>query len=123
MSNPAPESWPAALDALVAAPHHHELLLEDNRARVLITRIAAGDTVPLHTHRWPSVAHVISWSHFIRRGPDGSILFDSRNSPPPAKVPFAQWLEPLPLHTVENVGGSEIYVYVVEFKEGERPGG
>src|SRR5208282_3927197 len=63
--------WPDSLDALVAAPAHHQLLLEDQRARVLQTRIPAGDVVPLHTHRWGGVAYVQSCSHFIRRGEKG----------------------------------------------------
>lgn len=32
--------WPADLDALVAAPNHHRVLLENARVRVLDTRIA-----------------------------------------------------------------------------------
>jgi hypothetical protein len=42
-------SWSGSLDALVAAPKHHQLLLEDHRVRVLRTTIPAGDIVPLHT--------------------------------------------------------------------------
>ena len=38
--------WP---DALVAASKHHRLVLENDRVRVLDTRIAPGDTGPLHT--------------------------------------------------------------------------
>ena len=49
------EAWLPELDALVAAPKHHRLLFENDRVRVLDTRIAPGDTVPLHTHRWPAV--------------------------------------------------------------------
>ncbi len=44
--------WPDSLDALVAAPKHHALLLEDDRVRVLQTTIPAGDVAPLHTHCW-----------------------------------------------------------------------
>jgi hypothetical protein len=49
------QEWPDSLDAMVAAPEHHEILLENERVRVLDSRIKAGDTVPVHTHRWPSV--------------------------------------------------------------------
>jgi quercetin dioxygenase-like cupin family protein len=50
--------WPDSLDALLAAPRHHTLLLENDRVRVLETRIPAGQLVPVHTHPWPSVLYV-----------------------------------------------------------------
>jgi hypothetical protein len=34
--------WPETLDALQAAPGHHQVLFEDDRVRVLDTRISAG---------------------------------------------------------------------------------
>jgi hypothetical protein len=108
--NPKPWPWPDSLDALAAAPAHHELLLEDQRVRVLQTRIPAGDVVPLHTHRWGGVAYVQSSSHFIRRGDKGEILFDSRKTGDPPKFPSAQWMQPLPPHTVENLGPLEIRI-------------
>ncbi len=45
--------WPPELDALIAAPKHHTLVLENDRMRLLDTVIPVGDTVPVHTHRWP----------------------------------------------------------------------
>ncbi len=108
--------WPDSLDALVAAPAHHQLLLEDDLLRVLHTRIAAGDVVPLHTHRWGGVAYVLSWSHFIRRGARGEVLFDSRQAAEPLSIPSAQRMEPLTPHTVENLGPLEISIVIVELK-------
>jgi hypothetical protein len=108
--------WPDSLDALAAAPKHHALLLEDDRVRVLQTTIPAGDLVPLHTHRWGGFAYVQSWSHFIRRDERGSVLFDSREAGEPPAVPCAQWMPPLPPHTVENLGPREISILVVELK-------
>ncbi len=106
-----------SLDALVAAPAHHQLLLEDERVRVLHTRIAPGDVVPLHTHRWGGVAYLLSFSHFIRRGERGEILFDSRQAGDPPQIPCAQWMQPLPPHTVENLGPSEISILIIELKD------
>ena len=108
--------WPDSLDALAAAPAHHQLLLEDQRIRVLHTCIAAGDTVPLHTHRWSGVAYLMSFGHFIRRDEKGEILFDSRSGDPP-KVPCAQWMQPLPPHTVENLGPLPISILIIELKD------
>jgi hypothetical protein len=122
MSNPSPTNeqwpWPDSLDALVAAPDYHELVLEDEQVRVVITHIPPGALVPLHTHRWPSVANFLSWSHHIRRDQNGALLTDSRKTGPPPKVPFTQRLDPLPPHTVENIGNSEIRIYIVELKSG-----
>lgn len=115
------ESWPwsVSLDALVAAPKHHALLLEDHRVRVLQTTIPAGTLVPLHTHRWGGFAYVQSWSHFIRRDESGNVLFDSRQAGEPPTVPCAQWMPPLPPHTVENLGPREISILIVELKNSE----
>ncbi|MGA2423334.1 MAG: hypothetical protein ABSG07_04970 [Terriglobales bacterium] len=115
--NPKQWPWPDALDALLAAPAHHQLLLEDQRVRVLHTRIAAGDVVPLHTHRWGGVAYVQSFSHFIRRGELGEILFDSRQAGDAPRIPCAQWMQPLPPHTVENLGPLEISIIIIELKD------
>ena len=101
---------------MVAAPAHHEILLEDERVRVLLTRIAAGDVVPLHTHRWGGVAYLQSWSHFVRRDEHGNILFDSRKAGEPPTIPSVQWMQPLPPHTVENLGPQEISILIIELK-------
>jgi len=109
--------WPDSLDAIVAAPAHHTVLLENERVRVLRTNIPPGDVVPLHTHRWGGVAYLESFSHFIRRDENGEILFDSRNSPEPSVIPCAQWMPPLPPHTVENLGPKPITILIIELKD------
>lgn len=109
--------WPDSLDALTAAPNHHFLLFENERVRVLQVRIGPGETVPVHTHRWPSVMQLESWSDFIRRDGEGKLLFDSRTAPPPPKIPCVVWTEPLPPHSVENIGGVEVRILSIELKE------
>jgi hypothetical protein len=105
------------MDALVAAPACHRRLLENERVRVLHTLIPPGAVVPLHTHRYPGVAYLISWSEFIRRDHDGNVLVDSRLMGNRPSIPGVQWLDPLPPHTVENVGQSDISILIVELKE------
>lgn len=112
--------WPDSLDALVAAPTYHERLLENECVRVLHTLIPPGAMVPLHTHRCRGVAYLVSWSDFIRRDHQGNVLMDSRQAGNPPKIPAVQWLDPLPPHTVENVGQSEISILIVELKEAGR---
>jgi hypothetical protein len=108
--------WPDSLDALTAAPQHHALLFENEHVRVLETRIPPGNRTPVHTHRWPSVLYVFSWSDFIRRDADGELVVDSRaaggGAPPPA-----MWSPALPPHSLENVGSTEIRVVSVELKQ------
>jgi hypothetical protein len=108
--------WPDSLDALVAAPAYHTVLLENEWVRVLRTSIPAGEIVPLHTHRWGGVAYVERWSHFIRRDERGDVLLDSRTAGEPPKIPCTQWMSPLPPHTVENLGPHEISILIVELK-------
>ena len=74
-------AWPDELDALTAAPGNHQLLLENDRVRALLTTIPIGATTPVHAHRWPSVEYVVTAVDFVRRDRDGNVLLDSR---PPA---------------------------------------
>lgn len=107
--------WPPELDAVIAAPKHHIVLLENDQVRVLDTRIEPGEITPLHTHHWPSVYHIISFTDFVRRDGDGTVLVDTRLKPS-GPVPKATWSEPLPPHTLENVGDVAIHVVSVELK-------
>ncbi len=58
-----------------------------------------------------------SCGHFLRRGEKGEILFDSRQVGEPPKTPCAQWMPPLPPHTVENLGPVEISIIIIELKD------
>lgn len=110
--------WPAELDAVTAAPAHHRVLLENDRVRVLETRIEPGDTTPLHTHRWPAVVYALSVSEVVRRGAGGEVEYDSRSSDRRANAGEASWLGALGPHTLENVGDAVVRVISVELKGG-----
>ena len=113
--SPAP-SWPADLDALVAAPSHHRLVLENDRVRVLDTRIEPGERTPVHTHQWPAVHYVLSWSDFVRRDAEGVVLLATRASANLQSPPSVLWGEPLGPHSLENVGRAPLHVISVEVK-------
>ena len=108
-------AWPAALDALVAAAAHHRLLLENEHVRVIETVIPFGERTADHTHRWPSVQYICSWSDFIRRDGNGHVLLDTRTVRAP-EVGAVLWSEPYPVHSVENIGTGELRVIAVEIK-------
>lgn len=109
------ETWAAELDACVAAPEHHRLLLENDLVRVLETTIEPGQTTKVHTHRWPAVYYILSAGHFVRRDGAGAVTFDSRHSST-ALSGQAAWSPPLGPHTLENVGETTIRVISVEVK-------
>jgi len=66
-----------ALDAVAAAPDHHDVLLESQPVKVLGTRLCPART-PVHTHCWPAVLYVLGSSAFIRHDADGNTIVDSR---------------------------------------------
>jgi hypothetical protein len=108
--------WPDSLDALIAAPGNYTVLFENERVRVIHTRILPGQKVPVHTHRWPSVLFIFSWSDFIRRDPLGNVTLDTRQASEAPKLNTPIWLEPLPPHSLENIGPTEIDNVQVEIK-------
>jgi quercetin dioxygenase-like cupin family protein len=55
MTTEQPWSWPETMDALVAAPGSHRVLLENDRVRVLEVVIEPRTREPEHTHRAESV--------------------------------------------------------------------
>jgi len=108
--------WPDELDALTAALANHELLLENDRVRVLLTTIPIGAATPVHTHRWPSVEYLISATDFVRRDPDGNVLLDTRAADTKPNPSDVLWSDPFPPHSLENVGDTELRVIMVEIK-------
>jgi len=109
------QDWPVELDALCAAPEHHTLLLENDAVRVLDTCVPPGESVPLHTHCWPSTLYIVRWSDFVRRDAAGAVVVDSRGKARMAEG-SAVWSGPLGPHTLENVGDAELRVISVEMK-------
>jgi predicted metal-dependent enzyme (double-stranded beta helix superfamily) len=97
------------LDAMIAAPDHHDVLFENDRVRVLDTRLAPGQQTPIHAHEWPAALYVLSWSDFLRRDEHGAVLADSRQRPG-MEQGAALWIEPLPPHSVENIGLADLHI-------------
>jgi hypothetical protein len=110
-------SWPESLDALSAAPAHHRKLFENESVRVLEARIGAGETTAVHTHRWPSVQHVLATTDFVRRDADGAVLLDTRTDGGRPELGDTLWSGPFPPHSLENVGPDDLLVLMVEIKD------
>lgn len=109
--------WPDELDALVAAPENHRVLLENDRVRVIQTQVPAGATTRVHTHRWASVEYVLSTTDFIRRDGDGDVVLDTRTAHARPRPSDVLWSGPRPPHSIENVGDTELRVLMVELKD------
>jgi hypothetical protein len=109
------------LDGVVAAPEHHRVLFENDRVRVVETSIPVGDVTRLHTHMAPAVQYVVAGSHFVRRGPSGEVMLDTRDADPPFVWPRVMWSESNPAHTLENTGDQALVVISVELRGEPHP--
>ena len=70
--------WPKELDAVIAAPNNHKIILENEKVRVLEVTVLPGETEVIHHHKWPSVMHLTQAGHFINRDKKGNVILDSR---------------------------------------------
>ena len=114
--NSSPESWAPDSDALIAAPNHHKLLFENEFVRVLDTNIPPGEKTAAHTHQYPASLYILSWSDFIRYDADGHVIMDSRRISKAPAPQLALWTGSLPLHSLENIGQTDLHVISVEIK-------
>jgi quercetin dioxygenase-like cupin family protein len=78
MNQPWP--WPQEMDALLAAPASHRILLDNDQVRVLDVIIEPGAREPEHTHQAPSVM-IIDEPARIRYYTDGTLRFESGSRP------------------------------------------
>ena len=105
-----------ALGAMIKAPDHHAVLLDNGKVRVLDTRVEPGQRTPVHAHEWPAALYVLSWSDFVRHDPEGNVLLDSRTFASKPPVGSAFWGGPIGPHYVENVGAGVLHILAVEIK-------
>jgi hypothetical protein len=104
------------LDAVAVAAENHPLLMENDKVRVLDTKVEPGQRTPVHAHEWGAALYVLSWSDFLRYDTQGNELFDSRtmqHKPPPGS---AFWAEPIGPHYVQNIGDRVLHIVAVEIK-------
>ncbi|HNP68995.1 MAG TPA: nuclear transport factor 2 family protein [Aequorivita sp.] len=113
-----PTEWPLELDAVIAAPKNHKILLENDKVRVLEVTMAPGEKEALHHHRWPSVLYIQEADDFVDYDGDGNVIFDSRQIPEPLPMPYTMYKDPEAPHSVVNLSETKpIRLIRVEMKE------
>ncbi|MDX1418728.1 MAG: hypothetical protein R3181_02070 [Rubricoccaceae bacterium] len=115
-----PADWPPELDAVIAAPDNHTVLLENDHVRVLEVTMAPRELENLHHHRWPSVLYVMEAGHFIDRDANGEVIVDTREMEGFPPLPFTMWKDAEAPHSVENLSDSPIRLIRVELKQAGR---
>jgi hypothetical protein len=103
--------WRPELDATVAAPENHRVLLENDEVRVLEVTVGPGTRERLHVHRYPAVIYVESSPHLVEHLQDGSV----RDLGPRPKG--ARWLPVSQGHFMENVDSFPLRAIRVELKK------
>lgn len=107
-------------DAVIAAPAHHKIVLENAEVRVLQVEVAAGATEPVHEHRWHSVMHVQQPQPLLdevyRRNGDAMIKVGERRIPG-GPAPVALWFERDAPHAITNLGSEPFRALRIELKK------
>jgi len=103
--------WRPELDAIVAAPENHKVLLENDEVRVLEVTVRPGTSERLHVHRYPSVIYVESSPHLIEHLQDGS-AHDLGTRPS-----GVHWLPVAQGHFMENVDSFPLRAIRIELKK------
>ncbi len=97
-------------DAAKVASKTHKTLFENDAVRVLEVTIQPGEREPLHDHPYKSVT-IIAESSTIR-------YFDKNGKQiAEIKPEGVSWIEPVNVHSTENVGGKRFHGYRIEIKK------
>ena len=98
--------FPDGFDAVQAAPKSHKVVFENALVRVLEVSVVAGETVPMHHHRWPSL--LVSWDtggrspHVRYHSADGTVKdIPSTEIPIHSGTWAVRWMKPESMHSVE----------------------
>jgi hypothetical protein len=110
-----PWPWPETMDALIAAPASHRVLLDNDQVRVLDVEIQPGTREPEHTHQAPSIM-IVDEPARIRYYVGDTVRYESApRSEPPAQR-RVNWLDPEGPHSVENIDQRRYHAIRVELR-------
>lgn len=115
MDGTEPANWAPELDAVLAAPQHHQVLYEDETIRVLSVSIPPGVQEPLHHHRWPAVFvidRLVKLRDFDASGREIPLPI-----PETITMPLIIEMPPQPTHCVRNEDTSPFHGTRIEFKQ------
>lgn len=112
-----PADWPAELDAVIAAPKNHKILLENEQVRVLEVSLAPGEKEPLHHHKWASILYIQEAGDFIDYDEKDNVIFDTRTLETPLQLPLTMYKGPEAPHAPVNLSETKpIRLIRVEIK-------
>jgi hypothetical protein len=104
--------FPDGYDAVQVAPTSHRVLFENAFVRVLEVTAPPGTKEPMHHHRWPSL--FLFWDTGGRTGHQRYYAADGTVRDHPSKeMPVTEgrwhvtWMEPEPMHSIENAETAE----------------
>jgi len=103
------------MDALLAAPASHRVLVENDRVRVLEVVIEPRTREPEHTHRAASVM-IVDEPARIRYYVGRAMQFESPEHPGAQPAVRVSWMEPEGLHSVENIDERRYHAIRIELK-------
>jgi hypothetical protein len=115
MTMEQPWPWPGTMDALIAAPASHRVIMENSQVRVLEVVIEAGSREPEHTHEAVSVM-IVDEPARIRYFEGEALRFESPEHLEPAAGVRVHWMEPEGPHSVENIDECRYHAIRVELK-------
>lgn len=110
-------NWDKSLDAVVAAPKNHKVVLENDKVRVLEVTVQPGEREPVHSHRWSSVLYVMEEENIRDYDAKGNVIYDTKTDKNPMKTPYTIWMEPQEPHSVENLSKKPLRLMRVELKQ------
>jgi len=112
MTTGQPWPWPQTMDALLAAPGSHRLVLDNDRVRVLEV-IEPGAREPEYTHQALS-AMIVDEPARIRYYQGDALLFESQARPRSGSDMRVRWMEPEGPHSVGNIDQRRYHAIMVE---------
>ena len=120
-SNPGQWDWPSSLDAMVAAPGFHKLIFENDEFRIVEVTVNPGQLDPIHTHKGKSIVWIVKSSPIIYttygKGTGNKLVPVKKDTiiVTPDELNKANWENPEPPHSVENIGTDTFKLYRIEY--------
>ncbi|MEM7708117.1 MAG: hypothetical protein AAF358_21370 [Pseudomonadota bacterium] len=107
----------SSYEPVEAAGKFHEVMLENDRVRVLSVSIAPGETVPFHQHTMESIFITLQPSALVFRDLAGNVVKEVQKDQY-ASLPFTEFRQAAPApRSVTNVGEEIMRAIRIELKD------